>query len=166
MRSRGTALPAASRQPVFIVCLLLGAAWLVFPLASSLLPVAEPRYIHEYSLLPPVAAQIRAAIGPGECPLIFPIDEANANLYFLLKCEPPDGIFLFSAYPWYSRFNLPQQNLAALQASNPRWVIYFPNLWDSEHHNATMTDYITSHYVRGKEGLMLQKSQIWIMERR
>ncbi len=127
-------------------------------------PPNQPRYIHEYSLLPPLAEQVRQQVGVGECPYIFPEDEANSNLYFFLRCPPPGRLWLFTAYPWFSRFNLPQQALNAFQTASPRWVIYFPLRWGVEEHNPLLTAYIKDHYTT-RATLVFENSAVWLMER-
>jgi 4-amino-4-deoxy-L-arabinose transferase-like glycosyltransferase len=143
----------------------LVAAWSLGIPAYLLSNPESPRYIHEYSRLPMLAAQVREQIGPNACPYLFPIDEANANLYYLLGCPPPGELWLFTAYPFYSRFDLPQQAKIALERASPQWVLYFPGRWDTETHNPGLTAYVRTHY-KAKTTLIFDDSTLWLMERR
>lgn len=143
------------------------AFWLLFPLAGVIQasPPGAARTIHEYSLLPPLAEQVRQQIGPDECPYLMPEDEANSNLHFFLGCQPPGRLWLFSAYPWFSRFDLPEQALNALQTAAPRWVLYFPERWRVEEHNPRLMAYVTAHYDQ-KATFLFESGTVWLMEKR
>jgi hypothetical protein len=60
-----------------IIAGTLLALWVLYPVSGVLGTISpnQPRYIHEYSPLPPLAEQIGQLIGRGECPYIFPEDE-------------------------------------------------------------------------------------------
>lgn len=144
------------------------ALWVLYPLSGVLGMISsnQARYIHEYSPLPPLARQVEQLIGRGECPYIFPEDEGNSNLYYFLNCPPPGRLWLFTNYPWFSRFDLPERAIKALQSAHPHWVIYFPQRWwNVAEHNPRLTDFIKANYEM-KYMLDFENKEIWLMERR
>jgi hypothetical protein len=144
------------------------ALWVLYPVSGVLGTISpnQPRYIHEYSPLLPLAERVEQLIGREECPYIFPEDEANSNLYYFLNCSPPGRLWLFTNYPWFSRFDLPEQSVKALQSAPPHWVVYFPHRWwNVEEHNPRLTEFVNANYEM-KYVLDFENKEVWFMERR
>lgn len=123
----------------------------------------QPRRIYEYSDLPALAEQIRQQTGGG-CVYLLPEDEANSNLYYLMKCYPP-RLWAFTSYPWFSRDGLPAKEIAALQAESPEWVLYFPGRFNIETHNPQLVSYVENHYQKVFEFSTPIQGTAWLMKR-
>jgi hypothetical protein len=156
----------AKTQPVPVRILLstLAAVGLIY--ASAGFPMQDPsrRQIMEYDSLPVLASRIREKTGEQNCPYLLPEDEANANLHYFLGCQPPTKPWLFSAYPWFSRFDLPQQMIDGLKNAQPLWVVYFPRRWDVEKHNPGVIDYLNTNYDQAEVFYFLGE-ETWLMKR-
>ncbi len=146
--------------------LVIPVAFSVFWLTVGVLNIANfapPRKIIEYSNLPPLADQVRQEIGPDACVYLLPEDEANSNLYYLLKCLPP-RFWAFTSYPWLSKDGLPEMELNALKTASPDWVLYFPTRWNVEEHNPALVAYVMSQYQK-VEAINSLEGEVWLMKR-
>jgi hypothetical protein len=153
------------KKPIFIylIASVFAFFWIFYGMQWAVNSTAIPRKIYEYSDLPSLADQIHQQIGSTACVYIFPEDEANSNLYYLLKCHPP-RLWTFSSYPWFSRDGLPELEIAALQAESPEWVLYFPGRWDVENHNPRLTSFVETHYLKFGQIQSVQ-GIAWLMKR-
>lgn len=146
--------------------MVIPAAFSIFWLSVGVLNIvnfAPPRKIIEYSNLLPLADQVRQEIGPDACVYILPEDEANSNLYYLLKCLPP-RFWAFTSYPWLSKDGLPELELNALKTASPAWVLYFPTRWNVEEHNPALVAYVMSQYQK-VDVINSLEGEVWLMKR-
>jgi hypothetical protein len=147
----------------YVIAALIVFYWVGIGLSGFISP-SDQRKIFEYSNLPPLADQVRQQIGTNACLYIMPEDEANSNLYYLLKCLPP-RFWAFTSYPWYSRNGLPDREIDALKTASPEWVLYFPARWDIEKHNPSLIKYVMSQYqkvgsIKSAEGVSILMKKI------
>jgi hypothetical protein len=104
-----------------------------------------PQEIMEYSPLMPVAQELRAYVGETDSLYLLPDDEGIANLYYLLRRQPPEP-WIPTSYPWFMSEELSGTALASLQRTPPRWVVYFPGRWGIEQHGGALVQYVGEHY--------------------
>ena len=128
------------------ITIALSAFWFVTKgtYYRPVITVNQQPEIYEYSDLLPLAQEIRPYIGATGCVYIFPNDEANANLYYLLHCTPPK--FWIFHYPWYMLDWTKTKILLTLEQDQPEWIAYFPNRWDAELYAPEIVANFQDHY--------------------
>jgi len=128
------------------LALALPVYWLTtaVPAYRPALAPRQPQTILQYSNLVPLAADIRANIGPTDCVYVYTDDEANSNLYYVLRCLPPK--YWIFHYPWYMQAWMRKRIILSLEADSPKWVVYFPDHWGINGMAPEFLKYLEDHY--------------------
>jgi hypothetical protein len=128
------------------VAIALAGLWCITA-ARSYRPVfhvdSKPT-VWEYSDLVPLAKEILSRTGSMERVYVFPEFENASNLYYLLRCPPPE--FWMIHYPWYLVRGIQNRILSALNHSPPEWIVRFPDAWNAVSRVPEIDRYLQDHY--------------------
>lgn len=149
-------------------CLAVGGVlswWLVAALGIYSFNLQHPSRdkIGEYTWLLEPAEKIRPYLSENNRVLLFPSDESNLNLYYILRLKPPH--FIVHGYPWFIKEQKVQSRwFEMMENEQPEVVLYFPGRWEIENIVPEMVGYILAHY-SAIEQVRWEEGQIWIMQR-
>lgn len=139
IRRRGIYLAAA--------LFLLAPAWWAYRAADQYLSaLLRPNpAIAEYGDLVPLASMLDDKLPDSSSLAIFPTDEANANLHYLLGRAPPH--FFIYHYPWFMNHpGIKERWIRALDSEQTEVLLNFPHTWDVELHAPEIITFIGKHY--------------------
>jgi len=133
--------------------------------SPAYLPVFDSKTspVAEYSNLIPLAEVVGRHLSSGDRLMVFPDDEATANLYDVLERLPPD--FWVMSYPWFMVDDVRSRLIRDLQADPPEWFVYFPGRWNIEAHAPDILAVMERDYVRFA-ALHWADQQGWLLRRR
>jgi len=77
--------------------------------------------------------------------VLFPTDESNANLHYILKRDPPH--FFIYHYPWFmNNAWIKKSWIDSLESEKTPYVLYFPKSWDIEEYAPELIAYLNQNY--------------------
>jgi hypothetical protein len=128
--------------------LLLFPAWWAYKAGRDYISNwnrSDPPAMSEYSDLFNLAKKLREQIpSEGEI-VIFPNDESIANLYFILKRQPPH-FFTFN-YPWFmENDHIRERWVDTLEQERPPIALFLPGRWNPEIYAPELVDYLYRNY--------------------
>jgi len=138
------------RRGVYLVLVvfLIVPAWWVYRAANQYISAARhpQNVIAEYSDLFPLAEELEKKIPLSGSLAIFPTDEANANLHFILQRDPP-RYFIYH-YPWFmNNSSIKDSWIAAIESEQTPVILKFPLTWDVKIYAPELISYITDNYM-------------------
>jgi len=131
-----------------LVVFLVAPAWWIYRAAIQYLSaINHPQIvIGEYTDLFPLAEELESKIPLSGSIAIFPTDEANANLHYILQRDPPH--YFIYHYPWFMNNSSIKDNwIAALESEQTPVILNFPQTWDVNIYAPELISYITNNYM-------------------
>ena len=123
----------------------------------------QPLIISEYSTLIPLANTLRPRLPVAGGLVLLPLDEGNANLYYLLGQLPPR--YQMDFYPWFISDRTSQKWLDAVEEEKPQTLIYFRDRFDLANYSPQILEYMELHY-KVVDTIPWEGSEVQIMIRR
>lgn len=137
-----------SKRAYWILALLLIApAWWVDRAVNQYVQAWNnpDEVIREYSDLFDLAEELESRLPGSGSIAIFPMDESNANLYYILQREPPH--FFIYHYPWFmNNAVIKQRWIEALENEQTPVLLNFPHIWDVDTLAPELIAYIDQNY--------------------
>jgi hypothetical protein len=120
----------------------------------------QPLVTSEYSNLIPLADILRPRLPLTGGLVLLPVDEGNANLYYLLDRLPPH--YQMDFYPYFVNDKTSKKWLDALTKEKPQTLIYFKGRFDLATHSPQILEYVGSHY-KIADTIFWEGSEVQIM---
>ena len=137
------------RRGVYLVLsiFLIAPAWWAYRAASQYTAsLSHPQnVIGEYTDLFPLAEELERKIPLTGSIAIFPTDEANANLHYILQRDPP-RYFIYH-YPWFMNNAIIKEKwITALESEKTPVLLNFPRTWEVNIYAPELINYINENY--------------------
>jgi len=143
----------------FVLWWFLQAAFIYGP--QILQP--QPLVSSEYSTLIPLADTLKSRLPSNGSLVLLPVDEGNANLYYLLDRLPPR--YQLDFYPYFVNNRTSQKWLDAVEKGKPQTLIYFEGRFDLATYSPQILEYVELHY-EVVDTIPWEGSEVQIMIRR
>jgi hypothetical protein len=124
---------------------------------------SHPQQFSEYSRLIPLAEVLKPRLPSNGGLVILPVDEGNANLYYLLQELPPHYHFDFQ--PWFTFGKTSRMWLRAVEEEKPQSLVYFQDRLDLALFSPEIIEYIDQHY-QLIDSLTWEGSEVQILNRK
>jgi hypothetical protein len=137
------------RRGIYLVLaiFLVAPAWWAYRAASQYIAAWNhpDNMIGEYTDLFPLAEELERKIPLSGSLAIFPTDESNANLHYILQRDPPH--YFIYHYPWFmNNAGIKNRWITALEAEQTPVLINFPQSWDVNIYAPELINYINENY--------------------